>query len=81
MKQDQQQSLQTLPRDQRAAQLPSPFNSDVVMVPLELLPAYLKAHGLKARRTSKIVINKESYPLLHCETSKVVDSLLRGKLS
>lgn len=80
MKQDQQQSLQSLPRDQRAAQLPSPFNSDVVMVPLELLPAYLKAHGLEARRTSKIVINKESYPLLHCETSKVVDSLLRGKL-
>jgi len=81
MKQDQQQSLQSLPRDQRAAQLPSPFNSDVVMVPLELLPAYLKAHGLEARRTSKIVINKETYPLLHCETSKVVDSLLRGKLS
>ena len=81
MKQDQQQPLLPLPRDQRAAQLPSPFNSDVVMVPLELLPAYLKAHGLEARRTSKIVINKESYPLLHCETSKVVDSLLRGKLS
>ena len=68
MKQNQQQSL---PRDQRAAQLPSPFNSDVVMVPLELLPAYLKAHGLEARRTSKIVINKESYPLLHCEAPKM----------
>ena len=80
MKQDQLQSSQPLPRDQRATQLPSPFTSDVVMVPLELLPAYLKAHGLEARRTSKIVINKESYPLLHCETSKVVDSLLRGKL-
>ncbi len=71
MKQDQKQSLQPLPHDQRAAQLPSPFNSDIVMVPLELLPAYLKAHGLEARRTSKIVINKESYPLLHCEAPKM----------
>lgn len=71
MKQDQQQSLQPLPRDQRAAKLPSPFNSDVVMVPLELLPAYLKTHGLEARRTSKIVINKEPYPLLHCEAPKM----------
>lgn len=71
MKQDQQQSLQPLPCDQRAAQLPSPFNSDVVMVPLELLPAYLKTHRLEARRTSKIVINKESFPLLHCEAPKM----------
>lgn len=71
MKQDQQLPLQPLTRDQRAAQLPSPFNSDVVMVPLELLPAYLKIHKLEARRTSKILINKNSYPLLHCETSKM----------
>ncbi len=71
MKQNQQQPLQPLPRDQRAAQLPSPFNSDVVMVPLELLPAYLKIHKLEARRTSKVVINKESYPLLHCEAPKM----------
>ncbi len=60
-----------LTREQKAAQLPSPFKSDVVMVPLELLPAYLKAHKLESRRTSKITINREPYPLLHCEAPKM----------
>jgi hypothetical protein len=64
------QPQQALTREQKAMQLPSPFKSDIVMIPLELLPAYLRVHGLEARRTSKIVINKESYPLLCCEASQ-----------
>ncbi len=60
------QAHPALTREQKVAQLPSPFRSDVVMVPLELLPAYLRLHKLEARRISKIVINKKSCPLLHC---------------
>lgn len=57
-------------REQRAAQLPSPRNSDLVMVPLELLPVYLELHKIQASYTTKIVIGREPYPLLHCREKK-----------
>lgn len=58
---------QLLTREQKAYLLPPPANGLLVTVPLELLPAYIKIHGLKAERSSSFVIERETHFVLHCK--------------
>lgn len=53
-------------REQEARLLPPPSNGQLVMVPLELLPAYMAVHGLQAQYSSRITIMREPHFVLHC---------------
>ncbi len=60
-----------LTREQKARLLAPPANGQLVTVPMELLPVYMKMHNLQARYTSSLVIERETHFILHCKKNGV----------
>jgi hypothetical protein len=54
-------------RKQKASLLPPPSKGQVVTIPLELLPAYMKMHNLQPQYSSSLVIERETHFVLHCK--------------
>jgi len=54
-------------REQKARLLPPPRKGQLVTVPMELLPDYMRLQGLQARYTSSLVIERETHFILHCK--------------
>lgn len=61
-------------REEKARLLPPPSNGQFVMVPLELLPAYMTTHGLQPQYSSRITIMREPQFVLHCIKSSPVST-------
>jgi hypothetical protein len=58
-------------RKQKARLLPPPSKGQVITIPLEHLPAYMKMHNLQSQYSSSLVIERETYFVLHCKRNGV----------